>query len=310
MTGARTAGALLPGAAGWLVLHQGGGQARPGPGPGRGAETVVAGAWRRAPEGTKWPANCEGGFREGKRAGRLLWRSFPRKPRSSPSPQFPPGAVHPWEAPPGWAGRAGAGEGRAAPSPGRRRTGKPPGPGRRPPAAPRGGGSGLSPAPHLPVPGLSRRRRREGPAPRPASGTTWPPRPRPARGGRRAGGDRCPGGAGRGGAGRRRSPEPPAARHPPQRHPLSAAPSPPLRAMAPRARRRRPLSSLLALCALLGSLQVRRLPVGSWGSPGRGGFERTRRPDGATSAEACGQRRQQVGEAVTRVAPWREGKGE
>lgn len=69
---------------------------------------------------------------------------------------------------------------------------------------------------------------------------------------------------GRGGAGRRlggQTPRPRAAAPPRPQRPQSGLPSPPLRAMALRAWRRRQLPALLALCALLCRLQVRRPPT-------------------------------------------------
>lgn len=76
--------------------------------------------------------------------------------------------------------------------------------------------------------------------------------------------------AGRGLAGRG-DPEAPGRRAARTSEAAERGPSPALRAMAPRARRRRPLPALLALCALLGPLQVRKPPGRrGWGRTGRG----------------------------------------
>uniref|UniRef100_A0A9L0JXW6 Tumor necrosis factor receptor superfamily member 5 n=1 Tax=Equus asinus TaxID=9793 RepID=A0A9L0JXW6_EQUAS len=78
---------------------------------------------------------------------------------------------------------------------------------------------------------------------------------RPGRRGaqRGAGGDRCPAGRGLAGGG---DPEAPGRRAARTSEAAERGPSPALRAMAPRARWRRPLPALLALCVLLGPLQV------------------------------------------------------
>lgn len=87
------------------------------------------------------------------------------------------------------------------------------------------------------------------------SGTTWRARPGLPPEGAPRGRAGTGGGAGRGGAGR---PPGPRQRRSPGRRGRRARRPPAHRAMAPRARRRRPLPALLTVCALLGPLQVRR----------------------------------------------------